>query len=94
MAGALPMDNDDDWRAIFEHWPADLPRQGILTTAQDSFGFSDFLVSRGLLLVERDRPDAVGSRKVMLSYRSILSLKLSDPGPISRYQSLGFGSAG
>jgi hypothetical protein len=92
MAGLQPTDNEEDWRAIFEHWPADLPRQGILTTSQDSFGFSDFLLSRGILLVERDRPDAVGARKVMLAYRSILALKLTDPGPISRYQSLGFGS--
>jgi hypothetical protein len=84
------MESEDHWRGIFEHWPADLPRQGILTTAQESFGFSDFLISQGLLLMERDRPDAIGARKVMLSYRSILSLKLTDPGPIARYQSLGF----
>lgn len=93
MTSPLPMDSEDDWRAIFEHWPADLPRQGILTTALDSFGFNDFLISRGLLLLERDRPDAIGARKVMIAYRSILALKLTDPGPISRYQSLGFGSA-
>jgi len=81
---------EDEFRTIFEQWPLDLPRQGIITTAQDSFGFSDFLMSRGMLLVERDRPDAIGSRKVFLPYRSILSLKLTDPGPLDRYQSLGF----
>jgi hypothetical protein len=83
-------DNDDEFRTIFEQWPMDLPRQGIITTAQDSFGFSDFLLSRGMLLVERDRPDAIGSRKVFLPYRAIVSLKLTDPGPLDRYQSLGF----
>jgi hypothetical protein len=87
------MDSEEDWRTIFEQWPADLPRQGILTTAQDSFGFSDFLLSRGIVLLERDRPDSIGARKVMLAYRSILALKLTDPGPIARYQSLGFGHA-
>ena len=85
------METDESWRLIFEWWPPDLPRQGILSTAQESIGFSDFLISRGMLLLERDRPDASGSRKVILSFRTILSLKLADPGPLSRYQSLGFG---
>ena len=84
------MQSEDDWRSFFEQWPADLPRQGMIVTAQESFGFSDFLLSRGTLLFERDRPDALGSRKVLLPYRYILSLKLSDPGPIDRYQTLGF----
>jgi len=87
------MNTDEDWRAIFEHWPGDLPRQGILTTALDSFSFNDFLLSRGLLLFERDRPDAVGARKVVLAYGSILALKLIDPGPITRYEPLGFSRA-
>jgi hypothetical protein len=85
------MQNDDEWRSIFEQWPPDLPRQGIIVTAQESFGFSDFLLSRGMLLAERDRPDAVGSRKVLLPFKNILSLKLSDPGSLDRYQTLGFG---
>ena len=84
------MDSDDDFRTLFEQWPADLPRQGLITTAHDSFGFSDFLLSRNMLLLERDRPDAVGTRKVFLPYRAILCLKLSDPGPLDRYQTLGF----
>lgn len=88
------MQTEDDWRTIFEQWPADLPRQGILTTAQDSFAFNDFLVSRAMLLVERERPDAAGSRKVMLPFSSLLALKLTDPGPIERYQTLGFGQTG
>lgn len=88
------MQTNDDWRAIFEQWPDDLPRLGVLTTEQESFGFCDFLLSRGLLLVERERPDATGSRKVMLPYSSILALKLADPGPISRYQALGFSQTG
>jgi len=88
------MESEDDWRTIFEQWPADLPKQGLLTTAQEAFGFSDFLLSRGILLVERDRPDAAGARKVFLPFRSILALKLTDPGPLARYQSLGFSKMG
>lgn len=88
------MENTDDWRTIFEQWPPDLPRQGIITTAQESFGFSDFLLSKGILLVERDRPDAIGARKVMISYKSILALKLTDPGPLERYLTLGFSPVG
>lgn len=84
------METDSDWRNVFEQWPADLPRQGIITTALESFGFSDFLISRGILLVERDRPDAIGARKILLPYRQIVAVKLTDPGPLARYQSLGF----
>lgn len=85
------MKAEDEWRRIFEWWPPDLPRQGVLSTAQDNFAFNDFLISQGILLVERDRPDAMNARKVMLSFGSILALKLTDPGPLTRYKSLGFG---
>jgi len=84
-----------EWRALFERWPATLPRQGILvTTFQETMPFTDFRLSSGLLLIERDRPDSHGSRKVMVAFDVIASLKLTDPGDLNRYQSLGFEAPG
>jgi hypothetical protein len=80
-----------EWRALFEQWPATLPRQGILVTAfQETIPFIEFRISAGLLLVERDRPDSHGGRKVMLPFESIAAIKLNDPGDLSKYQALGF----
>ncbi len=89
------METAAEWRGIFENWPAGLPRQGLLTTTfQESIPFADFRYSEGLLLVERDRPDSLGARKVMLSFSAIAALKLSDPGELSRYQVMGFDRQG
>lgn len=84
-----------EWHALFEGWPAGLPRQGLLTTThQESVPFADFRYTNGLLIVERDRPDALGARKVIIPFGTIASLKLSDPGELSRYQVLGFSRMG
>jgi hypothetical protein len=89
------MDTATHWRVIFENWPAGLPRQGLLTTTfQETIPFNDFRFSEGLLLVERDRPDSLGARKVMLPFSTIVALKLSDTGELSRYQIMGFDRQG
>jgi hypothetical protein len=80
-----------EWRALFDQWPSSLPRHAILVTAfQETITFTDFRISSGLLLVERDRPDSYGGRKVLISFDSISAVKLSDPGDLSKYHPLGF----
>jgi hypothetical protein len=87
----MESESESQWRPIFENWPVGLPRQGVLTTTfQESIPFADFRFSNGLLLVERDRPDSLGARKVMLPYSLIAALKLTDTGELSRYQVMGF----
>jgi hypothetical protein len=82
-----------EWRTLFEQWPNSLPRQGILVTIfQETVPFIDFRISSGMLLVERDRPDGHGGRKVMMPFESIATLKLTDPGELSKYQTMGFES--
>lgn len=83
-----------EWRALFDQWPSSLPRQAILVTSfQETITFTDFRISAGLLLIERDRPDSYGGRKVILSFETIAAVKLADPGDLSRFQSLGFEAA-
>ena len=80
---------------MFENWPSDMPRQGIISTmSQDTISFTDFRIAGNLLLMERDRPDSVGSRKVVIAFDTISTLKFADVGDLSRYSQLGFESPG
>lgn len=81
----------ESWRALFENWPESIPREGLLvTTFQETIPFVDFLVSGGILLVERHKPDSVGSRKVMISYDAISAVKLVTTMETARFQVMGF----
>lgn len=81
----------DYWRHLFAHWPTDLKKiGGVVTELNESVRFIDFAVSGGLLLLQRERPDTTGARKVFLSYDAISSLKLDDPGDLDGYRGMGF----
>ena len=85
------MQATNPWRNLFEHWPKSIPRQATLVTSfGEQIAFVNFLVSGGAVLVERDRPDTNGARKVIVAYEAIQAVKLTDPGDIARYQVLGF----
>ncbi len=79
------------WRSLFERWPTTLPRQALLVTVfQETIPFVDFLVGTGGLIVERDRPDSHGGRKIVIAYEAISAVKFTDPGVLARFQPLGF----
>lgn len=81
----------DDWRGLFENWPEVIPREGlVVTTFGESIPFVDFLLSGGIVLLDRDKPDAAGGRKVMLSYEAISAVKIIKPLDLSRFQVMGF----
>jgi len=85
------MSDSESWRAIFENWPESIPRQGIVvTTYQESIPFINYLISGGVVLLERDTPDSQGARKVMLSYEGINAVKITAPMELSRFQVMGF----
>ena len=87
------MENTETWRSLFENWPEIIPRQGLIVTSfQETIPFVDFLVSGGILLVERDKPDTYGARKVFVSYEAISALKLQTPMELARFQVMGFQS--
>ncbi len=85
------METAEAWRTLFENWPESIPRQGLVVT---SFGeqipFIDFLISGGILLIERDKPDSHGARKVMIAYDAICAIKIPSPMELARFQVLGF----
>lgn len=84
------MDSTESWRTLFENWPESIPRQGLIVTSQETIPFVNFLVSGGVLLVERDKPDAHGARKVFLPYTELCALKITSPMELARFQVMGF----
>ncbi|MFK7776722.1 MAG: hypothetical protein QM501_01205 [Gimesia sp.] len=85
------MQSAEAWRSILENWPEAIPKKGIVvTTYQESIPFQNYLLSNGIALFERDKPDSFGTRKVMLSYETICAIKLTDTMELARYQVMGF----
>jgi len=85
------MDPTESWRHLFENWPETIPKSGIVVTRfQESIAFADFLISGGILLLEREQPDSTGARKVMLPYTEIAAVKITNILDLARFQVMGF----
>jgi len=85
------METAESWRALFENWPESIPREGLLvTTFGETIAFTDFLISGGILLLERDTPDSYGARKVMIAYNAVSAVKITSPMELARFQVMGF----
>jgi len=85
------MDAAGAWKSIFEGWPRAIERKGmVVTSLGEGIPFVNFLVSGGLLLLERDKPDQFGTRKVILPYGQISAVRLQSVEDLSRFQVMGF----
>ncbi|GAB4139025.1 MAG: hypothetical protein Tsb009_07680 [Planctomycetaceae bacterium] len=85
------MESAESWRALFENWPEVIPREGMLVTKfNETISFVGYLISGGLLIVERDKPDTHGARKVIVPYEQICGVKLPTPMELARFQVMGF----
>ena len=85
------MESSESWRALFENWPDSIPRKGLLiTNFQETIPFVDFMISGAILLVERDKPDTFGARKVMVTYDAVSAVKITSPMELARFQVMGF----
>lgn len=85
------METAESWRMLFENWPDSIARKGLLvTTFQETIPFVDFMISGGIVLLERDKPDSIGGRKVMLAYDSISAVKITEVIDLPRFQVMGF----
>ncbi len=79
------------WQSIFENWPDAIQRRGVVVTKHgESIPFVDFLISEGLVLVERDGPDASGARRAIVGYESISIIKLATNCELSQFRAMGF----
>jgi len=85
------MTTGEYWRSLLENWPASVPRRGLLITSfNENVPFVNYMMSGGILLLERDKPDTVGARKVMVAYDSIAAVKITDVVELANFQALGF----
>jgi len=79
------------WRELFARWPAEMARRGMVVT---SFGeqvpFSGFMLGGRLLLLERQTPNAMGGRTLIVPYENIAGLKLTEPFKPKVFQAMGF----
>jgi hypothetical protein len=88
---SVALDPSEAWVDLFARWPAGVARKGVLVT---NFGeqiqFSGFMASKTMLLVERQTPDTVGARKVILPYANILGVKIAEIVKSAAFHALGF----
>lgn len=81
----------ENWQGYFTNWPAEMARRGILvTTFGEQIPFSSFWTSSNLLLLERQTPDSLGARMIVLSFAQVAALKIVDVLKAKAFESLGF----
>ena len=85
------MDSANVWRELFENWPPSIPRKGLVVTRHgENIPFIKYLLSPGVVLLERDKPDTVGGRKILLAFDQIACVKIVDPLDLVMFQAMGF----
>ncbi len=73
------MDGLEQWKAWFRDWPEELPRNGVVVNILgEQIPFKGFLAGEEMVLLQRQTPDSLGSRQVLLPYQRIDSLKITD----------------
>ena len=81
----------EHWQAIFENWPEVIQRRGVIVSKHgETLPFVNFMISEGLLLIERDGPDAAGTRRAIIGYDSIAIVKLMSNAEMSQFLTMGF----
>jgi hypothetical protein len=87
----MNMDAHRHWAEFFAHWPAGMARKGVLVT---DFGeqvlFNGFLAGPDMLVVERQTPDTLGARKMIVRYASVSAVKIVEVIKPTIFQELGF----
>ena len=83
------------WQLLFQQWPDSIPRLGIaVTSLNEPVTFSNFQISDYAVLFERDRPDTMGDRTVIVPWEEIVSVKLTSPIEPDLFKDMGFRKVG
>jgi hypothetical protein len=78
------------WKKVFVEWPEGIPRRGVLITSfGDQFPFGGFLTSDELLYFDRQTPDSIGARAMLLPYSNIVAVKFQDVVKPQALQAIG-----
>jgi hypothetical protein len=87
----LAMNLGHAWKDLFANWADELPRRGVLvTTFDEQILFSGFMTGESFLLIERNAPDTMGARQLIVPYANIAALKIVDVVKSKNFAKLGF----
>jgi hypothetical protein len=79
------------WNSVFNDWPTGIPRRGVLVTSlNEAIPFKGFMIKESLLLLERNNPDPMGARFILINFDAINCVKLTDPMKESVFAAAGF----
>jgi hypothetical protein len=79
------------WKSVFNNWPTGIAKRGVMvTTLNETIPFKGFMIRDDLLLLERNNPDSLGARYVLLGFEVINCVKLIDPLKESVFTTAGF----
>jgi hypothetical protein len=82
---------DATWRTLLGRWPADAPRRGIIITlGNEQIPFHGFSLSDDFVCLERQTPDSLGGRTIVLPLAQIAGLKFTDVVKPKTIEALGF----
>jgi len=81
----------ENWQDFFTQWPVDMARRGILVTLfGEQIPFSAFWMNSNFLLLERQTPDSLGARTLVVSFTQIAALKIVDVLKAKSFEAIGF----
>lgn len=79
------------WKKFFEEWPKDLKKGGsVVTVLNEPIPFKGFMVTDSMLLIERQNPDPMGTRIIILTFDQIAEIKLTDVAKEAVFKEMGF----
>ena len=82
---------DQGIASILKDWPEGVTRKGVIVTSwNEQVPFYGFMLRGDLVLLQRQAPDTVGARKIILPLDQIAALKIVDVVPGKVYQAAGF----
>lgn len=82
---------ENPYRQLFLNWPDSLAKRGIIvSTLNETMPFKGFMVRKEMLLLERQNPDSLGARFILMQYEDIAAVKLVDPLKTETFLPLGF----
>ncbi|MEN1679391.1 MAG: hypothetical protein AAGJ46_07340 [Planctomycetota bacterium] len=82
---------EQSWKSLFDHWPEDLARRGIVVNNQnEAMPFKGFMTRPDMIVLERQNPDSLGARFILLRYDTIVAIKLIDPLKADAFTPFGF----
>lgn len=87
------MDGFSVWKEFFARWPREMKRRGIVVTDLEQTPFVNFTAGATTVLLERQAPDSLGARMVILSYAEVRALKVTEVVDTRIMSGWGFGRA-